>query len=191
MVSLVCDTLRATLEPHSPGGAELFKVLYSVVKDTLKVDDEAVLSVVHQRVARDHDCDDVTEALLEVEEGAQVLDRTDVNKISEAQKQAAAQLGASLTYRESYKERWLRCDPLQRRHRARVLSRRPRKLLQQRRQFALCCRTTSISRMRSASCRQRHGSGRTAAPEDGMVTVLHMHESASPSRGMRIIRMLP
>ena len=89
----------------SPGGADLFHVLYSVVKDTLKVDDEAVLSVVHQRVARDHDCDDVTEALLEVEEGAQVLDRTDVSKISEAQKQAAAQLGAAVTYRESYTQK--------------------------------------------------------------------------------------
>lgn len=97
-IAAFAKELHVPVEP----GANLFELLWATISHTLGSDDEETLSLCHLRVARSARQTGHSEAILEVEEATELLDKYDADKLKEAQKSAAADINAKNDYKAAY-----------------------------------------------------------------------------------------
>jgi len=85
--------------------ATLFETLFAVIQDQLGTDDEATLVHVGQRLTAGEISSQFSEALLDIDEAAEVLETYDVRKVTQAQQDAREHESARLQFKREYGQR--------------------------------------------------------------------------------------
>lgn len=83
-------------------GGDLFDTFWCVVQSDLKLTDDQVLQYVAKRVARGNSQEPIADALLQVDEAVQVLDRHDQDKMEQRQKQCMSEVAARNSFTVAY-----------------------------------------------------------------------------------------
>ena len=84
----VCKDMGVEVERS----ADLFSVLWNLVKHCLKLSDSHTLAILHRRVAASHDAEAVSGILDQLDEGVEVMDRADHRQFGDAYKSKAGAL---------------------------------------------------------------------------------------------------
>ncbi len=88
-----------------PAASSLFDVLSNAVSNCLATGEEETLKILSQRLADNEAVNSFTEAILEVDEAAEVLEKSDQESLADEQKQARSRLEQRQTYRDEYTEK--------------------------------------------------------------------------------------
>ena len=86
------ESFAAELGIDLPCKSSLFEVLWHTIKGLLKTPDEETLAIVHKRLSSQYDDMELTDALLQIDEAVEVMDKHDHDKVQEAKHQAENKL---------------------------------------------------------------------------------------------------
>ena len=88
---------------HVPAGTKLFGVLFIVIKGHLKLEDKRVLEIIYKwRVCDLKPDEEISQALLDIDEAAQVLERVDIEKLSSGKKEVVAKTAEWRGFQDDY-----------------------------------------------------------------------------------------
>lgn len=98
-----CSTIGEHLGIHTARGDTFFAVLFGLVKGIKNCDDATALEIVYTRIQSGFsDENNITKTLLEVDEAANVLDRTDIEELHHEQKEALAEIENHRVFSDEY-----------------------------------------------------------------------------------------
>lgn len=82
--------------------ATLFDLLWALIESQLQLTPEETLSLCHLRVARENDDEEISSALLQVDEAVAVMDRNDIDRVKQAQKAASTKEENKAAFRRAF-----------------------------------------------------------------------------------------
>ena len=85
-----------------PEGSDLFNVLWFVLLAHLKISEERVLSIIHRRVVQTCSIDEVSATLLDMDDCADVLEKTDVDEIKKQQQSTLRHEASNEDFEKQY-----------------------------------------------------------------------------------------
>lgn len=83
-------------------GIPLFDVLWALVEGCLGTSAAETLAIYHRKLARGNTSEEITSALLQVDEAIQVMDKHDFDRVTEAKKKATAAVASHADFKASF-----------------------------------------------------------------------------------------
>jgi hypothetical protein len=98
----VLATVASSLRLAIPSGATLFELLWALVETQIGGEPDAILAICHRRLTRENRQKQTMDALMEVDEAVEVMDKYDVKRVKDSQHHAETVAASRKDFRDGF-----------------------------------------------------------------------------------------